>query len=399
PTLESRAAGNAMRQINDLWLVIFSGDELFRKERVDLSKATISQVTNSRPDTDEHCTEQTTRVEFEYTVPNGRYRIYAVANVDLSDKDIRTQGDLQHIRLVWNNDPGQINSNAQMIGYFTADRNGGTASFSTVSGDEKTGYEETGALEADEITVRASTSLHAWVRRAASKITVAFDTRDLRENIYIYIKSVTVKDIPEDCYLGASNTPGALNRAEGMSNGLVDGETVYFGKADASQTDHKAHYNKWMRLTKGDVLAGLYSNANGKYGENVSYDERYAKEHSDEVPALYFYENLQGLGQEGTPSDKRQDVSGNNSQVTYPGGNNPDNEAFKDAKRKGSYVEVEAYYICEDSRNPGQGPITYRFMLGKDTKTDYNAERNHHYKLTLKFNGYANDIDWHIVYK
>ncbi|MDE6133998.1 MAG: hypothetical protein K2F79_00285, partial [Muribaculaceae bacterium] len=154
PTLESRAAGNAMRQINDLWLVIFSGDELFRKERVDLSKATISQVTNSRPDTDEHCTEQTTRVEFEYTVPNGRYRIYAVANVDLSDKDIRTQGDLQHIRLVWNNDPGQINSNAQMIGYFTADRNGGTASFSTVSGDEKTGYEETGALDADEITVR-----------------------------------------------------------------------------------------------------------------------------------------------------------------------------------------------------------------------------------------------------
>lgn len=31
--------------------------------------------------------------------------------------------------------------------------------------------------------------------------------------------------------------------------------------------------------------------------------------------------------------------------------------------------------------------------------TDYNAERNHHYKLTLKFKGYANDADWHIEYE
>ena len=38
-------------------------------------------------------------------------------------------------------------------------------------------------------------------------------------------------------------------------------------------------------------------------------------------------------------------------------------------------------------------------MLGKDEKTDYNAERNHHYKLTLKFKNYANDADWHIEYE
>lgn len=31
--------------------------------------------------------------------------------------------------------------------------------------------------------------------------------------------------------------------------------------------------------------------------------------------------------------------------------------------------------------------------------TDYNAERNYHYKLTLKFKGYANDADWHIEYE
>lgn len=38
-------------------------------------------------------------------------------------------------------------------------------------------------------------------------------------------------------------------------------------------------------------------------------------------------------------------------------------------------------------------------MLGKDVYKDYNAERNHHYKLTLKFNKYANDVDWHIEYE
>ena len=45
-----------------------------------------------------------------------------------------------------------------------------------------------------------------------------------------------------------------------------------------------------------------------------------------------------------------------------------------------------------------EGEITYRFMLGKDTDTDYDAQRNYHYKLTMKFNGYANDVDWHIDY-
>lgn len=38
-------------------------------------------------------------------------------------------------------------------------------------------------------------------------------------------------------------------------------------------------------------------------------------------------------------------------------------------------------------------------MIGYLLYTDYNAERNHHYKLTLKFNKFANDVDWHIDYK
>lgn len=37
-------------------------------------------------------------------------------------------------------------------------------------------------------------------------------------------------------------------------------------------------------------------------------------------------------------------------------------------------------------------------MLGKNITYNYDAERNYHYKLTLKFRGWANEADWHIVY-
>ena len=60
---------------------------------------------------------------------------------------------------------------------------------------------------------------------------------------------------------------------------------------------------------------------------------------------------------------------------------------------------MHAFYVSINDKKVGRGPIKYRFMLGKDVITDYNAERNHHYKLTLKFKGYANDADWHIEYE
>lgn len=37
-------------------------------------------------------------------------------------------------------------------------------------------------------------------------------------------------------------------------------------------------------------------------------------------------------------------------------------------------------------------------MLGKDVTTDYDAQRNYHYKLTLTLKNNANENDWHIVY-
>ncbi len=135
---------------------------------------------------------------------------------------------------------------------------------------------------------------------------------------------------------------------------------------------------------------------------NLTTDEARIKAmHGENVNALYFYENMQGKGEDGTPTDKRQQVNDehkNSGVVSYPSGVDPSDIAWKDAKKYGSYIEVKAYYNSNNSTEK-QGEITYRFMLGKDTHLDYNAERNYHYKLTLMFKGWANDVDWHIDYK
>ena len=102
--------------------------------------------------------------------------------------------------------------------------------------------------------------------------------------------------------------------------------------------------------------------------------------HGETSQALFFFENLQGSGTKHNyhPNDPSWD---------------------KDMKTYGTYIEVKGYYVNRTADNASQGPIIYRFMLGKDVTSDFNAERNNHYKITLCFRNDANDPDWHIVYE
>ena len=52
------------------------------------------------------------------------------------------------------------------------------------------------------------TELHAWVRRLASKVTVAFDGSRLYDNVQVIIYDIAIKDIPKQAYLGYANRPG-----------------------------------------------------------------------------------------------------------------------------------------------------------------------------------------------
>ncbi|WP_065217902.1 MULTISPECIES: DUF4906 domain-containing protein [Butyricimonas] len=355
PTLNgnSRSAGDAIKAIESLCVLLYDEGENL------VNKYLINDYTISDPDperTGENVAESSTpRATFQLTIPYGKYYIYAVANMgDLSDyrDSIQTVKGLKNIPLQW--DEKNVSANNQMFGHFFSEAE-------TASDDNK----------APLVTINKNgLKLQAWVRRAASKVTVAYDGTNLKDGVSIYIMAVSIKDIPRSCLLGTKNTPDHVDSL------IRDGEIIkYF---------------------EGDVQPGL-DNFITDYKAVVSKKEPiYGSDHSETAEALFFYENMQGAGED--MPDKQQDAN-NDGKLDYPGLPGDDTYRLKDDVPCGTYIEVDAIYRSENTERPGVGIIKYRFMLGKNITTDYNAERNHHYKLTLKFNNFANDYDWHIEYK
>lgn len=386
PALESRTAGTAINSIDRLWVVLFDGNGNFvnkyqildyKSENVNTDKPTDWP---SQEDPDWETSTPNPRATFNLTVPMGKYKIYAVANLDLSDKELATEADLKGIQLDW--DENDINNNKEMFGYFDTE----------VQKDGADGF------NAPVVTLaRENINLHAWIKRAASKVTVAFDGKGLKEQVQIYIKSVAIKDIPKQCYLGKPNEVGLGYDVKGADRAKLlfpTGEmsTIEGNLAGNSSAEFKpeTHYHVCQDQHRY-----------GGFGDQGKDQAILDNAHAPEANSFFFYENMQGTGK-----DKAQTAAGpGNDQKPGTGIGFPDpvegdlTSGWKDHKPYGTYVEVEGYYVSKNPQNPGDGPIKFRFMLGKDIATDYNAERNHHYKLTLMFKGYGNDADWHIEYE
>lgn len=321
--------GGAMDVIKNIWVLLYDSEENLVESYMLSAK-------------DFELTGKTAK--FSMKVPYGYYYIYAavnVGNIDDYGGQVKTVKDLKNITFNWNSD--DISANSQMFGHFVCPE----------CGDSKTG-----PLLAVN---RKNMSLRAEVRRAASKVTVAYDGSLLAEGVFVYIQSVQIKDIPLSCSLGTENK---VSDKKGL---IENGDTISYFAPEGN------HENWEVRIAAGHKF---YPNDGDpeKLSENA---------HSDSQKALFFYENMQGKGK-------------NKAQVDSLMG---DNSIYKDDKPFGTYIEVKGYYRSIHPDNVGRGPIKYRFMLGKNTDDDYNAERNHHYKLTLRFNKFANDADWHIDYK
>ncbi len=358
--LTTRTAGDTIKHINDLSIVIYKADEtdgtLHSCTHYTSSNFTTTEADypNSLPQGSDGFAEEKTRKTSTISIPNvpyGKYRMYAVVNIgrSLTEDETASEEALRAIPLTWN--ASNIAANNAMFGFFDTEANKATVRTS-----------------APEITINAqAVSLHAWVKRAASKVTVAYDGSNLKENIYIYIHSAQIKDIPAQCFLGKENTPGKDGYT--LNNTLIaNGETINY-------TDDPTGTTVGLTVTKG----------NPKHGSD----------HSETANALFFFENMQGF----TTADKGkfQDETGAGA-VTHPNGSNTSDQDYKDGVPYGSYIEVKGYYVNKSAENASQGNITYRFMLGKDVVSDCNAERNNHYKLTLHFKNDANNPDWHIDY-
>ncbi len=404
--VEGGASGSLMKHIDNLCVVFYAIDDNQDKLAYTLfyDKLYTEDSTDDPSDITygESGRAETTTLKTTIRIPKinyGKYHVYAVANVDrslLTEKVLSDSKNLKNLQLQWNENPTELASNSQMFGYFTLS-----------SADASKGF------DAPEIIInKKNVTLHSWIKRAASKVTVAFDGTNLNPGVEIFIKSVQIFDIPKTCLLGADNpaAPSEENSAPDPLNDYSKIElinnpgqimTYYPDGVDAGNVTPASYTSSWPGYVSRTHPVNGYNQAIANSDE--SSEQKLIALHGEDINAFYFYENLQGLGKEGTPTDKYQQVTDeheNQGIVSYPEGVDPDDVAWKDAKPYGTYIIVQAYYKSNDpTGKEGEGKITYRFMLGKDNHLDYNAERNHHYKLTLRFNHWANDVDWHIDYK
>lgn len=384
--MEGGDKGNDMDNINTLYMVVYkSTGELYGRYPIygegltphkDVSNVEYKLTDNRNEDEQNLQNDATGKVTFDLKLISGSYYIYAVANVEGFDKkDISTREKLKALEFQW--DETDTKKNSQMFGTFTFEPN-------------------RNAMDGEPLAVSATTDkLHCWVRRLASKVTVAFDGSDLYDNVQIYITDIAVKDIPKKCTLGNPNTPGPdveggdevadrKNRFK-MNNGVIEN-----GKAIKVQE---------LPDDRSQILPDKYLHVcNDQHPYLGVGEDGGSKEmaHGQGALSLFFYENMQGTGK-----SKKQSQNGNTIDFPDPDIEKPES-GWKDEKPYGTYVEVKGYYRClTASSHLGFGPITFRYMLGQKSEedNDYNARRNTHYKLTLKFKGYGNDADWHIDYE
>lgn len=366
----TRAAGDALKDISSLHVLLYDYDtkKLIEQYKWKIDEYSVSDENRNGSDAENGNSAETSTKRATFKLPVeidfGKYYMYAVANIDsLFEKysgDILTVDGLKNIPLTW--DSENVAKNGQMIGFFTKSS-------------------APAALSADDeslIINSKNVKLHAWLRRAASKVTVAFDGSNLKEGVFIYLQSVQIKDIPSQCYLGKDNNVGKERYILAVpENGpdMIDGEIITYHEGDIAEDFEYGEGCADHRVTVGSPHFGS---------------------HDETASALYFYENMQGA--DDNMPDKRQDADGNGS-LDHPG--LPDDATYrlKDDVPYGTYIEVHAHYISNNSERLGNGHIIYRFMLGQDVIKDYNAKRNCHYKLTLKFKNFANEADWHIEYE
>lgn len=416
--------GDIMKNLEDLCLLIYDegGDlvdgypqnipvsNVSYENRTDKDAAYASQGELPEYETQKIAEDKTASMKFDAVIPVGKYYIIAVANLGYKDYDTSktystfealtdpssiyygeysTLHELRSMRMKW--DYHEIGKNNQMLGIFNL-----TDELKTPRADSSF---TPVAINKNGI------SLKAWLRRCASKITVDFDGSALRENIYVYIKDVQIKHIASDCTLGYGkddcnyNNAAGVRKADGSDNNSNGSEN----SSNSANTDNKDNF-----ASLASLLDESYNKQAITFGEGADYknwpyittgrpyimndDNKTRMDlHSLESPSLFFYENMQGESTypkipTADPSNNGRPVGSGNAAYDY------------DGLPYGTYVEVTAHYISTNYDNVGDGEIKYRFMIGKDVKKNCDAERNSHFKLTLKLRGNANEYDWHIDY-
>lgn len=388
-------AGDAISELSDIVLVAYKTDgslaDGFPKE-INGYNVTMMPRNDLDASNGVKAEDMTAHTSFKLDMPYGEYYIFAISNigsyaVDASGKtsvvrssyqeltsgkyDYSSPEAVRRIKVEWKD--GDIVNNREMMGFLTTD-------LSTSAPDY------TSSLPRVRVD-RPGITMKTWLRRCASKVTIDFDGSNLRDNVYLYIHRATVHDIPVGCTLGfgteVDDYTGDVvryNNVAKSADDLLEVSSWHIDYGETSSADSLSKdFESLPRITKGRpyLAEGGGSTANPAKRANL---------HSQTSPALYFYENMQGQSE----YQKQHDPDFNTLGAVCP--------EEKEGMVYATFIEVEAFYRSSADGNVSEGTVRYRFLIGKDVKTDCNAERNTHYRVTLLPRGNANEYSWHIDY-
>lgn len=414
--------GESIKTVEDLCFVLFnlSGEFIGIKE-IDVTDNNLVKIEDiergesASSDGKAPGETETKRLSFDIDLPIGSYYVYAVSNLRKYDNDGKvimttrefldskfpenaplTRRGFCELRRSW--DEHSIANNSELTGFVVnAESNGLSASPATDMHKGNDGY----VLPGRPITVeRGHNKLHCWLRRMASKVTVTFDASGLSDNISVFIHDVRIHDVVKSAPL---LTPGIAEKDSIFNDNQY---LAYCPEADMNKdkTQWKNLKDGWPKLTRNNWS---FDQKDGT-DDTASFDYLKHYTHSNSANALFFYENMQGDGEsklQDAGGDVVKDEDGNiiedrpDGIIDSPNSGQVSDPDYKDKKRLGTYIEVQGYYVNRIRGEESEGPITYRFMLGKNTIDNYDCERNFHYKLTLCLKGRANEVDWHIEYE
>lgn len=386
--------GKLMDRLDDLCVVVYDKDgKLLDGFPVEITKEEhnltepVGEKRNPEDASNGDLAESSTlHTSFDMILPYGEFYIYGVANLGEIESDGTRQKTIDVLngsrfadiigerekflgaKMSWSSN---MLNNCEMLGYFTTEKEKKQPFTSKDMNDVKVSID------------KAHMSLHSWLRRCASKVTVSFDGSGLLDNIRVYIKRVTIHDIPDCCALGRKNV------ANGEDTKIITYKTVVPGNDDENYRP-TSDANSIVFGEGDDHLNWPYI-ANGS--PYIMDGDKPKDLHAEDAEALFLYENMQGEGL-NDKTDKEQKPT-DDGLVEGAG----DESYDKDNMEFGSYIEVEGYYDMSSNKVVSQGKIIYRFMLGKDVLRNFDVERNYHYKITMCVRGYGNDVDWHIEYK
>lgn len=314
------------------------------------------------------------------------YRIYVIANltgsklsdVAIDDNDenynwIKTEANLREKVFSWND---EIAKNNIMFGFFTMENGGNGSTVTSLENKIDHQLEDEGASKtnptnffadgtfctaqdqdtsAEKYKVPSITfektegeiqaHLTAKVYRMNSIISVCFDTYNLNRSVEIEVKSVTLYNLPNKCYLWKENSNS--DESDFETSQTIDNDldvTTYNGEGKIVNCSNK--------LTRRD------NNGSGEYRQNEYMVSQF----------FYMFENRQGI------IDTNDRESKNLS-----------------SKPKATYVEVKAVH----KMNGIETNVVYRYAIGEDGRdsgnkmlyNNYNVTRNRFYKVYLSFYG------------